>query len=93
MSGDRGVWRITGHEGLGPAFFETTIPAADLCEAKAASLLRELAARHLSPDEVVGANLGGPALEVRRDPHDSKFLTVGDRSRYVAMLCRSPHGP
>ncbi len=80
-------WTINGYEN-GVSVYQTSVAVEDIAESDVKALLKQLAARGLSEDEVVAATLDDGALELSRIEGDAfGFTTVEAGGRtYVAVL-------
>lgn len=84
------AWLIQGYDGL-EAIFEMEVSIA-LSEREIRSLLQHLAARHLTPQEIVAASLRSrmngyvSLLEVSRENRTRVILSCGQNPHYVASI-------
>ena len=77
-------WTIEGYCGGDATGFVRNV---DCGESRIRLLLKRLAARHLSDEEIVDATLGsGAELDIRRDPRAAQLvlMTSGSEYYYVA---------
>ncbi len=86
------IWKIRGCDG-GKRIFERTIPYGCLSDREVTELLKRLASRHLSDDEVVDASLRKNAkghishLEVRPNRGGTPgLMTTGSGHHYIAVV-------
>ena len=85
------VWVITGFEST-ESVYKHQLPLASLSEAEVVTLLQRLAARHLTPDEVVSASVREDTpgytnlLEVMPDRGGKYALSVGHHHHYTATI-------
>ena len=79
------AWRIEGYDSI-ELIFERDVPG-NLSESEVLAMLQRLAARHLSPDEIVSASLrrGAKNRSELLDPIGRKdSLHVGQNPYYIA---------
>lgn len=85
-------WKIRGYDG-NRKVFEQTVSAGSLSEPEMTALLKHLASRHLSEDEVVSASLRRNAkdyvghLEIQRNTgRKYALMTTGSDRHYIAVI-------
>ncbi len=84
-------WGIDGYED-GQVIFQCAIEQERFTDAGIIATLRCLVSRHLGPEDIVVANMGGNALlEVRQHEPNPKGVkySCGDRYQYTAALWQS----
>jgi hypothetical protein len=94
-SASKKFWKVAGYDGM-QQIFEKTLPESSLSEDQMIELLQRLAARHLTPNEIVRASLRpnskeyAPLLEVHRQartaPSDRFTIMVGENPHYAASI-------
>jgi hypothetical protein len=88
LSNERRVWVVQGYDSLTQIFRAKLSPV--LSEREMGVLLQRLAARDLSPKEILGASLRkgmkghNHLLEIRRDSSGKAILYVGNNPHYAA---------
>lgn len=89
-TGTKKNWLIQGYNSLDRLFAYKVSPA--LSEVEVGALLQRLAARDLSPTEIVGASVRkgmrsyNALLEVRKEHRERTILSVGENPHYIASL-------
>lgn len=89
MIGKR-IWRIEGFDGT-ELIFEREVPLHLLSGKQIEEVLRRLASRHLSENEIVGASLNLKAkrislLAVRRSARPPLLISCGEDPHYIARV-------
>jgi hypothetical protein len=90
-------WRIRGYDST-TEIFDQNIPVGQMTESNMKELLRALAARGLSPREIIGAyarrgtRISNGLLDIRRENQPEKRRTnyiCGDNPHYIATTTTS----